>query len=282
MTKVCTLLSLATLLPPAAAAQAPQTPRVAEVQVAPAYLRMLPDAQTQVSATAYDTSGSPLTVKFRWSSSNMNVAAVDSAGMVRAVAPGQALVTATPLVAVRGRRRVGQITVRVVPPATGETQIGPAPSMPATPTPPGAHTTPRVPPMGPVMVVPRMTDSMMKASINCTEPMINSVNPLRACYDERPRSRTRLSLLNTTSCPGQHGGVMLMVRVSETGSVSEVRPYVHSRCPDVTDSIIAAARQLTFSPALKDGQAVPAWVRIQVQTGPASELPPPHPEPPKP
>ena len=72
--------------------------RVAEVQMAPPTLRMVPDAQSQLSATAYDTAGTPLNVKFRWTSSNVNVVVVDSTGTARAIAPGTALIFAYPLV----------------------------------------------------------------------------------------------------------------------------------------------------------------------------------------
>ena len=264
--------------------------RVAEVQMAPPTLRMVPDAQSQLSATAYDTAGTPLNVKFRWTSSNVNVVVVDSTGTARAIAPGTALIFAYPLVDPSRRApRRGQIPVRVLHPAApgmAPTATGGEPAPPtgaAGPVIPPTAVMPRPPFTGqpPMVMNERQVDSIIKASINCEEPMINATNPMRACYDQRPVPRTPLSALSTVMCEDQHGGVMLMVRVDTAGAVTEVRPYVTSRCPTVTDSIVAMARAMTFRPARRASQPVPAWVRIVVRTG--GLMPPERPEPaPKP
>jgi hypothetical protein len=149
----------------------------------------------------------------------------------------------------------------------------------ATPVIPPTAVIPRPPFPGqpPMVMNARQVDSIIKASINCEEPMINATNPMRACYDQRPVPRTPLSALSSVVCEDQHGGVMLMVRVDTAGSVTEVRPYLTSRCPTVTDSIVAMARALTFRPARRASQPVPAWVRILVRTG--GPPPPDRPEP---
>ena len=257
--------------------------RVTEIQMAPRSLRMVPDAQTQLSATAYDSSGTPLNVRFRWSSSNVNVVVVDSVGTARAIAPGTALIVAIPLdQPSRGRRRAGQIPVRVIlPAAAGAAQLpaGP-PTGAATPVIPPTAVQPRPPGYGAVVISPRGMDSLVKASINCDEPMINATNPMRACYDQRPIPRSALSALNVSSCEEQHGGIMLLLRVDSAGSVAEVRPYVTSRCQSVTDSVVSMARALSFQPARREGHPVPAWVRIVVRTG--EQPPPPERQPPPP
>ena len=258
-----------------AAAPAARAQRVAEIQMAPPTLRMVPDAQTQVSATAYDSSGTPLNVRFRWSSSNVNIVVVDSTGTVRAVAPGAALIQAAPHVEQpRGsRRRIGQILVRVLPTMPpAPTSVGGTPAPPGGPgVPPGAMI-PRQPVPGPAVIVsPRAVDSMIKASINCDEPMINATNPMRACYDERPRSRAPIAF-NLGPCD-ERSGVMLLLRIDTAGVVEEVRPFAGTRCPVITDSLVALARVLSFQPARRAGQPVPAWLRIVVPSGPVPPSP---------
>jgi len=254
---------------------AAQAQRIVEVQIAPPFVRMVPDAQVQASATAYDSTGTPVVVRFRWMSSNINVATVSENGLVRGVAPGTTLISAVYEGQRGGRRRAMQVQVlargqsatgvTVVPVAPGAppTQIPvtpPAVAMPGTP-PPGA------PPM--VYVMPRGVDSTMKASVNCNEPMINAVNPLQACYDQRPTPRMPPAA-TLTPCPDQPNtwgmSVLLMARVSETGTVSEVMPFIRNICPQLVDAAVTTARAMTFNPALRDGRPVGAWVRLFLHT----------------
>lgn len=260
-----------------------QGQRIAEIQMAPPYLRMVPNAQTQASATAYDSLGTPLNVRFRWYSNNINVAVVDSTGMVRAVAPGSTLITAL-AEAERGRRRGGQMTVRVIA-AAGAGGITVVPSVPAAP---GGQ--PTIPPAAGAMPIPgnpnvwtvppgmpRMTDSAMKASINCAEPFMNAANPMQACYDRRPRLRGPEPWSAMAACGGEHGmPLMLLVRVTETGQVTEVMPFTSGMpCPGFVDSATTAARAMVFEPAQRAGQPTAAWVRMIVRGGP---MPPRGPE----
>jgi uncharacterized protein YjdB len=70
--------------------------QVAEVQVAPAAVRLAKGASQRLHAVAYDAQGNVIVAptRYHWSSANVNVARVDTLGTVTAVAPGSALVRA--------------------------------------------------------------------------------------------------------------------------------------------------------------------------------------------
>jgi uncharacterized protein YjdB len=75
--------------------QAQKPAAVAEVQVAPAAITILPGTTQRLLAVAYDASGNVITTAhYRWSSNNLNVARVDSTGTVTAVGEGSAVVRA--------------------------------------------------------------------------------------------------------------------------------------------------------------------------------------------
>jgi len=246
-------IGLALLLTLGPAALAAQQPRVAEVQVAPRYLRMVVDADAQVAATAYDPNGMPLDAEFRWSSSNINVAAVDEDGMVTAVAPGSAVITAT--TGSGSARRFGQATVFVFRPHAMVMEP------PLPPDKGGQHPMPPMPPGMPNV------DSIVRASIDCSEPYIAAANPMRACYDQRPmrHEMTRLALTPPEgSCSRHRGGIAMLILVSERGEVTEVRPYAPSGCPALDSLAEQRARAERFDPAQKDGRPVSAWVRYML------------------
>ena len=68
---------------------------VAEVQVAPAAITIQAGTTQRLIAVAYDAGGTVITTaRYRWSSTNLNVARVDSTGTVTAVAEGSAVVRA--------------------------------------------------------------------------------------------------------------------------------------------------------------------------------------------
>jgi hypothetical protein len=249
--------------------------RIAEVQVAPRFMRMRQDAVAQVSATAYDMNGMPLDVPFRWRSSNINVVTVDSLGNVRALAPGNALVMAWTEEA--GRRRVGQLTVQVM-------REGGAPGFPGGP-PPGATPPPGMPPgmtpgMPPgAMPMPGMppgahppshftVDSAIRASINCADPTINAVNPLRVCWETRAALRDSIEMEperpGPDRCPQGMSAVGLLVQINEKGEVADVRAYSPSSCPELTDRAIALARRLHFVPAMRGGQPIASWRALRM------------------
>ena len=71
-------------------------PAVASVTVAPSRDTLLAGSAAQLTATAKDSLGNVLTGRVvTWASSNTAVATVNGTGLVTAVAPGQATVTAT-------------------------------------------------------------------------------------------------------------------------------------------------------------------------------------------
>ena len=83
------------MLAAAGVLQAQGPAAVAEVQVAPEVVRLQENATSRLSALAYDAQGNVITtVRFRWVSNNVNVAVVDSTGLVTAVAPGTAVIRA--------------------------------------------------------------------------------------------------------------------------------------------------------------------------------------------
>lgn len=262
-------ICLATALAAAAplAAQAP----IAEVQVAPPWLRLRLDARVQLLATVYDTAGLPVDVPVRWLSSNINVVDVGEGGMVHARGPGVAIVRA---VAERGgRTRSGQTTIFV----QREPRAAVHPVAPTEPA-PGAHPAPAPSPTpalpgepGVVRVNPRQVDSLMRASINCEEPFISSANPLRACYDRRPTPRERPVIGPMAEC-AQMRPVRLMVRVGEDGAVTDVRVVVPSLCDVMDDSALARARRIPFNPALREGRPVAAWIQLHLGPDPKSLL----------
>jgi len=69
---------------------------VAEVQVAPPYVNLRVGARHRLSALAYDKDGNAIAtgVRYAWSSNNVNVVQVDSAGNITAVGAGTAVIRA--------------------------------------------------------------------------------------------------------------------------------------------------------------------------------------------
>ncbi|WP_284352167.1 beta strand repeat-containing protein [Roseisolibacter agri] len=93
----------------------PPTPApVVSVAVSPSTLALQTGATGQLSATPRDASGNALTGRtITWSTSNASVATVSSAGVVTAVGPGSATITATS----EGRTGSAAVTVTAPPPA---------------------------------------------------------------------------------------------------------------------------------------------------------------------
>ncbi len=236
---------------PAVAAQQ----RITEVQVAPRYLRMRVDAQVTLIATAYDTAGMPATVAIRWHSSNINVATVTPEGVVRALGPGQAIVSAY-LEEGGRRRRAGQATVFVQrePGPIGPPAAGAPPHGPPAPAPrPGAR--------------PRL-DSLVRATVNCDEPFMNTANPLRTCWDRRPSTRNQPVLEPPAACTVAVQQVRVLVLVGESGTADSIRVFTPSPCAEYNDAVEAHVRTFTFQPATKDGRPVRAWLQLNVRPDP--------------
>ena len=90
---------------------------VASVAVAPSSQTLLAGSRVQLTATARDSAGNPLSGRsIIWTSANPAIALVSTAGLVTAVAPGQAVVTATS----EGKSGSATITVLAAPVATVE------------------------------------------------------------------------------------------------------------------------------------------------------------------
>jgi uncharacterized protein YjdB len=93
---------------------------VASVQVAPVSVSVRVTRTAQLSASALDADGVPLSGRtFTWSSSNTSVATITQAGVITAVAPGAATITATT------EGRSGQAAVTVTPEPVASVTIAP-------------------------------------------------------------------------------------------------------------------------------------------------------------
>jgi hypothetical protein len=229
--------------------------RIAEIQIAPPFMRMVQDAQAQFVATVYDADGAPVNTRIRWTSSNINIATVDSAGVVKAIWPGSVVVTA--LVESEGRRIVARAAVNILRPRENR-----------PPTVVGFPGAPGVPPGRPPNYVYVQTDSMLRASINCAEPFLNAANPMRACYDARAVMRDSTGVPAhpvPDKCGQDLEHAMLLVQVTETGAVEHVLPLSMAQCGDYAQAVVDWGRRLTFTPAQKDGHPVRSWVRIMLR-----------------
>jgi hypothetical protein len=98
----------------------PQGPVVASIGVEPSAPDMLVGGTVQLTATARDAAGVPITGRtVSWNSENLSVATVSTGGSVNAVAPGTARITAS----VDGQ--VGAATVTVTLPAVASVTVTP-------------------------------------------------------------------------------------------------------------------------------------------------------------
>ncbi|MGH7568587.1 MAG: Ig-like domain-containing protein [Gemmatimonadales bacterium] len=124
---------IALLLPRAARSQGAN---VAEVQVAPPTLTLKAGERSGLLATAFDRIGNVIpTIRFIWSSNNVNVARVDNSGTVTGIGGGVAIIEAR-----AGSRRgqaVVQVTGAAAPPSQpaggGGGPPGPVVTAPGTP-----------------------------------------------------------------------------------------------------------------------------------------------------
>lgn len=251
--------------------------RVSEIQIAPPYMRMVQDAQAALVATAYDPSGNPAIVSFRWASSNINVATVDSlSGLVHAISPGNAVIMAS-LPPVEGRRIVARAVVSVMrppgprPPRRVFVNGTPVPGeMPLPAGTPGAAPTVPAPgmPALPPGTDPRTWDSVLRANVNCTEPFLNAVNPGHACWDRRAELKDSAFV-----APPRPAGadcdrvttVMVFVEVDEKGGVQRVQAFASGHCPQYMETVAEAARHLSFTPAQRGDQPIHSWYRLVVR-----------------
>ncbi len=96
----------------------PESP--ASVAVSPAALDLTPGGTAQLSATPRSAAGATLTTPVTWSSSSDAVATVSTAGLVTAIAPGSATITA------RSGSATGAATVTVAPVPVATVSVTPA------------------------------------------------------------------------------------------------------------------------------------------------------------
>jgi len=103
---------------------------------------------------------------------------------------------------------------------------------------------------------------------NCAQPGPGRLNANNACYDTPPIARTPLVLPAPESCTDPVGPVTVTFRVSATGDVETASASARSNCAAFTDQAVAFARDLAFTPAVKGGQAVAAWIARLVRPQP--------------
>lgn len=221
------VLGLMTLSATPVAAQ-----RVVEVQLAPPLLRLAPGAQVQVLATAYDREGAPVEARLIWSSTNINVATVDSLGRVYAVAPGLAIITAASDTAT-SRRTTGRTTVFVSSMVrSGEKRLASADTVPPA---------------------------------ECAELEFGLRNPARACWDARPALRGSVIVAPPSTCTGHVAPVVLHVRVDADGTVREARTAAPSSCEAYRQMATTLLGDLCCRPAYRNGHPVAAWTTIVIR-----------------
>lgn len=225
---------LAAVLAAGAAAPPLAAQRIMEIQVAPPLLRLRPGALAHVLATAYDRDGIPVNARLVWSSTNINVATVDSLGRVYAVSPGIAVITATTDSTER-RRRYGRSTVFVSSTSAWGTGAG--------------HKT------MPVDTVPPP---------ECDDPGVALRNPGRACWDVRPTQRANPVLERPASCP--YGApAIFQVRVGPDGRILERRTLVDPGCEEYLRAAAAIVDSVCCTPAYRHGRPVTAWTMISIR-----------------
>jgi serine/threonine-protein kinase len=118
----------------------------------------------------------------------------------------------------------------------------------------------------PGTATPQSTPGAPAAS--CGQAGFGTLNANRACYDTPPSTRTTLALLAPESCTSPVSPVTVALRVSATGDVETASASARSNCAAFTDLAVAFARDLAFTPAVKGGQAVPAWISRLVRPQP--------------
>ena len=88
-------------------------------------------------------------------------------------------------------------------------------------------------------------------------------NPNHACFDTRPAP------LALPTLPWRGSGTLptpptFWVRVSETGTVIDVRPVATSSDTDFSMAALDEVKNFKFTPAQKDGRPVEAWTQIAI------------------
>ncbi len=97
----------------------------------------------------------------------------------------------------------------------------------------------------------------------CTDPSRNTYNANNVCFDARPRPRVATLVpipggIPTSETPS---AVVLVLRVSASGMVEQVRFAQRSSHDGFTVAAVEFAKQVEFIPAQKGGLPVAAWIQ---------------------
>jgi len=87
-------------------------------------------------------------------------------------------------------------------------------------------------------------------------------NPSRACFDTRPQPMAAPTIPWTG--PGTPTPATFWIQVGATGAVERVVPLATSSESEFSAAALAAAQNLKFMPAQKNGQPVEAWTQVPI------------------
>jgi hypothetical protein len=109
------------------------------------------------------------------------------------------------------------------------------------------------------------TSTPAAPAANCSRWQVAIANRNDACFDTRPSPRTQPSVTAPDGCDRPPQRVNIVVRVSASGdAIGTPFPYRNSGCAALDQVASAAAADVAFAPAQKDGRAVETFVVIPV------------------
>jgi TolB-like protein len=117
------------------------------------------------------------------------------------------------------------------------------------------------------------------ADARCADAPFGTRNENRICYDERPVPVANLPVVRApVACSGVPTPATVLLQVAETGEVASAPALTSpSSCPAFDSAATAAAAQIVFTPALKDGAPVTAWTYVRVVPAPPATAAAPRP-----
>ncbi len=98
----------------------------------------------------------------------------------------------------------------------------------------------------------------------CASPTGN-INQRNHCWDTRPSARASLTLQPPPSCRGSVSPANVLVNVAASGDVVTASKHRDSSCPDFTLAAVAQVENMMFTPAMRNGAPVAAWVVVTMQ-----------------
>jgi TolB-like protein len=110
------------------------------------------------------------------------------------------------------------------------------------------------------------------ADARCGDAAFGARNANQTCFDERPVALANLPVVQApVSCAAAPTAATVLLQVSESGEVATAPALTaRSNCPAFDAAALAAAAQIVFSPALKDGRPVSAWTHVRVVPAPGA------------